>query len=86
MEPGLGRSRKHLDIIGLNYYHNNQWEHGSNDGLHWHLKDPRRLPFNALAAKAWQRYQRPMYIAETSHLGEGRGDLLDNISAEIVKC
>ena len=41
IEPGLGGSRKHLDIIGLNYYHENQWEHGSNDRLHWHLNDPR---------------------------------------------
>ena len=27
-----------------------------------------------------------MFIAETSHVGEGRGDWLDDISAEIVKC
>ena len=86
MEPGLGGSRKHLDIIGLNYYHENQWEHGTNDQLHWHLKDPRRLPFNELATKAWQRYQRPMFIAETSHVGEGRGDWLDDMGAEIIKC
>ena len=26
--PELGGSRRHLDIIGVNYYWTNQWEHG----------------------------------------------------------
>lgn len=86
MEPGLGGSRKHLDIIGINYYHENQWVHGTNERLSWHLNDARRLPFNELAAKTWQRYERPMFIAETSHVGVGRGDWLDDMANEVLKC
>lgn len=86
MEPGFGGSRKHLDIIGINYYHENQWLHGSNEHLHWHLNDARRVPFSQLATEVWQRYQRPMMIAETSHVGVGRGAWLDDIASEVLKC
>lgn len=86
MEPGLGGSKQHLDIIGMNYYHNNQWEHGTSAPLDWHLKDPRRLPFNVLAEQIWQRYERPMFIAETSHFGEGRAQWLEEISTEVIIC
>jgi len=86
IEPGLGGSKRHLDIIGMNYYHDNQWEQGTNNRLFWHLKDPRRLPFHVLAAQVWQRYERPMFIAETSHVGDGRAEWLDDMAVEVIKC
>lgn len=86
MEPNLGGSPKHLDIIGINYYHSNQWVHITNEPLFWHLNDTRRLPFSALATQVWQRYERPMFIAETSHVGEGRAQWLDDMAAEVLKC
>lgn len=86
LEPGLGGSPRHLDLLGLNYYHDNQWVHGTNERLPWHLQDTRRTSFSELAAKVWKRYERPIFIAETSHVGEGRGAWLDDIAAEIIKC
>jgi len=86
MEPAFGGSYKHLDIIGVNYYHENQWVHGSNERLSWHLKDERRLPFNQLVAQIWKRYERPIFLAETSHVGVGRGEWLDDIANEVLIC
>ena len=37
--------------------------------LHWHLRDPRRRRFSALLSEVQRRYQRPLTIAETSHVG-----------------
>ncbi|MRV73753.1 NAD(P)-binding protein [Duganella sp. FT92W] len=71
--PELGGAPKYLDIIGCNYYHSNQWESGTNDRLWWHLDHPRREPLHQIMEELWQRYQRPLLLAETSHVGSGRG-------------
>ena len=85
-EPQLGGSRRHLDIIGFNHYHSSQWECVTDRRLEWHLKDPRRRPLSDLTSELWARYERPMFIAETSHVGAGRGEWLDDIAAEVIQC
>ena len=85
-EPQLGGSPRHLDIVGMNYYHANQWELPGGSPLHWHLGDSRRRPLSELVASVWQRYGRPMLIAETSHVGEGRGQWLDDVAREVGVC
>jgi UDP-galactopyranose mutase len=85
-EPQLGGSLRHLDTVGLNYYHSNQWEIPSNEPLHWHLRNPRRKPFNELADRVWERYRQPMLIAETSHVGVGRAKWLGEIAREVELC
>lgn len=72
-DPELGGDPRYLDLIGANYYHSNQWESGTNLRLWWHLDDPRRMPLHQLLAELQQRYQRPLILAETSHVGSGRG-------------
>jgi UDP-galactopyranose mutase len=72
-EPELGGHPRYLDLVGANYYHSNQWESGTNLRLWWHLDDPRRLPLHRILAEVQQRYQRPLMLAETSHVGSGRG-------------
>lgn len=84
--PELGGAPRYLDLIGLNYYHNNQWEHGSHARLHWHLNDTRRRRPSQLIADVWQRYRRPLCLSETGHVGVGRSDWLDHIAAEAVAC
>lgn len=84
--PELGGAPRYLDLVGMNYYHNNQWECPSRTCLHWHLNDPRRRPFHEIAACVWQRYQRPLCISETGHVGEGRGAWLDDIATEVGLC
>ncbi|KQM75323.1 hypothetical protein ASE76_05020 [Xylophilus sp. Leaf220] len=84
--PELGGAAHYLDILGINYYHNNQWEDGSHSRLHWHLNDTRRRPFADLAEGLWKRFRRPMCIAETGHVGEGRDAWLDHIATEVLAC
>lgn len=82
-EPALGGHPGALDLIGLNHYHSSQWEVGSEDRLDWHRRDPRRLPLASLLAEVWQRYQRPMLLAETSHVGQGRAGWLHDVADQL---
>jgi protoporphyrinogen oxidase/glycosyltransferase involved in cell wall biosynthesis len=81
-EPELGGAPEYLDLIGGNYYHSNQWESGTNLRLWWHLGDPRRLPLHRILLELGQRYGRPLLIAETSHVGSGRGTWIRQIADE----
>lgn len=85
-EPSLGGAPRYLDVIGLNYYHSNQWEHPSNERLHWHLRDPRRRDLADMLCSVWQRYGRPMFIAETGHVGDGRAQWIDETAAAAHRC
>ncbi|MEG1327155.1 MAG: amine oxidase, partial [Janthinobacterium sp.] len=80
--PELGGAPRYLDLIGLNYYHSNQWESGSNLRLWWHLGEPRRMPLHQLLLEMQARYQRPLLLAETSHVGSGRGAWIREVAAE----
>ena len=81
-EPGLGGHPDALGWLGLNHYHSSQWEVPSEKRLAWHLRDPRRRPLSALLGEAWRRYQRPMIMAETGHVGIGRAAWLHEIAGE----
>jgi protoporphyrinogen oxidase len=83
-EPELGGAPRYLDLIGGNYYQNNQWESGTNWRLWWHLADPRRRPLHASLMELHQRYQRPILLAETSHVGSGRGMWIRQIAEQIA--
>jgi beta-glucosidase/6-phospho-beta-glucosidase/beta-galactosidase len=84
MEPGLGGQPKYLDVMGLNYYHSNQWEHPDRR-LPWEAqpRDERWLPLHRLLAEMYNRYRRPLFIGETSHFGAGRGPWLREIVDEV---
>lgn len=84
-EPQLGGALHWLDLVGINYYHGNQWEFGSDECLPWHLRDPRRRPFADMLAEAHARYHRPLTISETSHVGSGRAEWLDDIASEVER-
>ncbi len=81
--PELGGAPEWLDLVGVNHYHNSQWEMHSGRQLDWFERDPRRLPFNQLLAETWQRYGRPLVVAETSHVGCGRAEWLHDIASEV---
>ncbi len=82
-EPELGGDIHALDLIGINHYHSSQWEAATEDRLWWHLRDARRRPFAGLLQTAWERYRRPMIVAETSHFGEGRAQWLNELASEV---
>ncbi len=78
-EPGLGGAPDTLDVVGVNYYWDNQWEHG---GGTLAPSDPRRRPFRALLAEAHARYGRPVFVAETSIEGDRRAAWLRHVAEE----
>jgi UDP-galactopyranose mutase len=83
LDPALGGHAQALDLIGINHYHSGQWEAGTERRLHWHEHDPRRKPLSHLLREAWQRYRRPLIVAETSHFGSGRAAWLNEVAHEV---
>ncbi|MEN3112754.1 hypothetical protein ACFONG_18955 [Uliginosibacterium paludis] len=83
MAPELGGSPEALDLIGINHYHDGQWEALTEKRLHWHERDPRRRPLSGFLADNWQRYGRPLILAETGHFGAGRAAWLDEVASEV---
>jgi beta-glucosidase/6-phospho-beta-glucosidase/beta-galactosidase len=83
--PELGGRPHYLDLIGANFYHNNQWEYGGKR-LRWsdEPRDARWVPLHRLLARVSARYGRPMILAETSHFGEGRCQWLRETADEVV--
>lgn len=61
-KPQLGGNEKYLDIIGGNYYVHNQWIFG---GSFIDQTNPRYRPFNEMLKEVYERYRRPLFIAET---------------------
>jgi UDP-galactopyranose mutase len=83
-DPFLGGAEHYLDIVGLNYYHSNQWEHPAGR-LRWEdePRDPRWVPFHQLIAANWKRYQKPLMVSETSHFGSGRSRWIREMTQEV---
>ena len=85
-EPALGGNRSIVDIVGVNFYHDNQWEFATGRKLGWHLtpRDPRWRPLHLLLSDVFARYRRPLYVSETSHVGAGRAAWLHEIHQELI--
>jgi beta-glucosidase/6-phospho-beta-glucosidase/beta-galactosidase len=82
-EPGLGGSEDILDIIGVNYYWNNQWLHHAEP---LSVFDATRFrPFRTLLAEAAARYApRDIFVAETSIEGWPRPTWLRYVAEETL--
>ena len=85
MCPELGGTPEHLDIVGLNYYYNNQWVLGYREFLPWANIpiDDRWRPLSSLLLEAHQRYQRPVILSETSHAGIDRPHWISFIAKQV---
>jgi beta-glucosidase/6-phospho-beta-glucosidase/beta-galactosidase len=85
LEPGLGGHPRYLDVLGVNFYHDNQWEHPSGSRLQWAGRplDERRIGLHQLLAEAYARYRRPVLVGETSHFGSDRVAWLREIAEEV---
>ena len=83
LHPELGGRPDYLDVVGVNFYHANQWEY-PDQRLRWEdtPRDPRWIPLHRLLQEVHERYARPMIISETSHFGEGRARWLREVAAE----
>ncbi len=88
--PELGGREEYLDILGFNYYSNNQWRYPEQEFICWKTRDAEMgwRPFHEMVAEAWARYDRPFIIAETSHPQEDRPLWINYIveeSMEMIK-
>jgi beta-glucosidase/6-phospho-beta-glucosidase/beta-galactosidase len=86
LHPELGGKPSYLDIIGVNFYHDNQWEVPGGRRLDWSAKprDTRWTPFSQLIRRAYDRHQRPIIVGETSHFGAGRAEWIREITDELL--
>ena len=81
----LGGKPEYLDVVGVNFYHDNQWEVPGGEKIHWHMlpRDPRWVPLHKLLLETYARYRRPMLIGETSHVGVGRTEWIRELTDEV---
>ncbi len=80
--PQLGGDPSLLDILGLNYYANNQWIHG---GPPVDVDHPAYRPLSDLLAECHARYGRPMLVAETGTEGPRRAPWFTYVAAEVAR-
>lgn len=78
--PQIGGRPDLLDIMGVNFYYNNQWIHG---GPPLAYGDPRGRPFREILADTYARYGRPIFVAETGIEGDARADWLRSVLTEV---
>lgn len=86
MCPELRGKPEYLDIIGVNYYYNNQWINETHEFLPWAEKPPHYLfrTLHSLVETVFTRYGRPVIIAETSHPGEDRSKWIRTMTSECI--
>ena len=80
MWPQIGGRPELLDIVGVNYYHNNQWIHGGPPIDRHH---PLAKPFRNILTETYARYGRPIFVAETGIEGDARPEWLAHVAGEV---
>jgi hypothetical protein len=82
LTPELGGRPEYIDIIGVNFYARNEWEHNAKVPLP--RTDPRFRPFHKILEEVWDRYRRPIFVSETGTEDEARADWFDYVCDEVV--
>lgn len=82
MWPQIGGRPELLDIIGVNYYFNNQWIHG---GPPIDIGHPLYKPLSKILAETYARYGRPILIAETGIEDERRAEWFEYVASQAAK-
>jgi beta-glucosidase/6-phospho-beta-glucosidase/beta-galactosidase len=84
--PELGGSPEILDIVGVNVYHYSQVQLDADKKREiLGPRDPRRKPLSEMLKFAWDRYQRPIIIGETSGFQDNRAEWLRMTMEECFK-
>jgi hypothetical protein len=84
--PEIGGHPKYLDIIGVNYYPHNQWVYRDapfNPAYAIPRTHPLYRPFRDILADVYERYRRPLFVAETGSDGDDRPNWLGYIGEEV---
>jgi beta-glucosidase/6-phospho-beta-glucosidase/beta-galactosidase len=82
--PELGGQSDLIDLMGVNYYWNCQWR-PMGGTLDWPETKADRTPFFELLQMIYEKYQKPLWISETGHFGEGRALWLTEIMLSVKK-
>jgi hypothetical protein len=82
--PELRGRPEYLDLLGVNFYYNNQWVKATNEMLVWKNHDDRWVPLHELLRQTHRRYGRPLVLSETSHPKEDRPLWMDMIARECL--
>jgi hypothetical protein len=84
VSPELGGRPEFMDIIGFNYYYDNQWDVTTHHRLGWNDPHPdsRWRNLRELLKEGHRRYNRPVALTETSHPGIDRPLWLKMIGRE----
>ena len=87
MCPELGGSEEYLDMLGYNFYYNNQWVAAPHEFLDWKIGEanPKFIPLHQLLITAFKKYNRPFVLTETSHPKEDRPLWIKMIEIESQK-
>jgi UDP-galactopyranose mutase len=78
--PELGGAPRYLDILGVNFYEQNEWVHNSGTLAR---DDPRYRPLHQLLQDVWTRYRRPMFISETGTEDGQRAEWFNHVCDEV---
>ncbi len=81
IEPELGGREDLVDVMGLNYYSDNQWVL---DGKTIERSDARYRPLADMLAEIHSRYAKPMIISETGAEGDARASWLHYVVDEVI--
>lgn len=80
--PELGGSSDVVDLIGVNYYSDNQWYLG---GKTIERGDEAYRPFADLLRETYARYGKPLFVAETGAEGEARSAWLGYVGDQVFR-
>jgi len=84
--PELGGAPRYLDIIGVNYYPNNQWIYNGpsfEQRVPIHRGHPQYRRLRHLLGDVFRRYGRPLLVAETGSEDAARVPWLRSIGREV---
>jgi hypothetical protein len=87
LNPELGGRPEYLDLLGFNFYFNNQWVLQPYQTIGWAdvPPDPRWRPLHELLLQAYRRYRRPLVLTETSHPGLDRPKWIQHVARECAE-
>jgi hypothetical protein len=81
LHPELGGKPEYLDVIGMNFYDRNQW---INHGRTLERTDSEYRPFREIVNEVYQRYQRPVFVAETGAEDDERPGWFTYVAGELL--
>jgi hypothetical protein len=81
LSPELGGKPEYQDIIGVNFYDRNEWVHC---GRTLTRDDPHYRPFREILTEVYERYRRPVFVAETGTEDKSRPEWFQYVASEVL--